>query len=163
MTETRRLRTGLALAVLGGLLALWAGAEAWHTVGQTGFTYPERSNRVVVAALTLALVLSAAVALLRAPAPRAEAIAAIAASVIAGTLVTGLVDIGSVSDRPDRGAWLAAAGFVLAALAALLLTFAERVARSRATLALTVAALVVVAVLAVVIPPGYPPVEPVIR
>ena len=163
MSEARRRRAGLALGVLGGLVAIWAGAEAWHTVGQTGFTSPERSNRVIVALLTLAVALSAAVALLRAPSPRAEAIAAIGASVIAGTLITGLIDIGGVADRPDRGAWLAAAAFVLAALGALLLTFGDRVARSRGTLALTVAALVVAAVLAVVIPPGYPPVDPVIR
>jgi hypothetical protein len=118
---------------------------------------------VITALLTLAVVASSAVALLRAPSPRAEAIAAIGASVIAGTLVTGLVDIGALGDRPDRGAWLAAAAFVLAALGALLLTFGDRVARSRGTLALTVAALVVAAVLAVVIPPSYAPVEPAIR
>jgi hypothetical protein len=153
----------LALAVAGGLLAIWAGAEAWHSVGQTGFTSPERSSRVIVALLTLAVALSAAVALLRAPSPRAEAIAAIGASVLAGTLVTGLIEIGSVADRPDRGAWLAGGAFVLTALGALLLTFGDRVARTRGTLALTVLALVAVAVLAVVIPPGYPPQEPVIR
>ena len=153
----------LVLAVLGGLLAIWAGAEAWHTIGQTGFTFPEDSNRVVVALLTLAVAASAAVALLRAPAPRAEAIAAIGASVIAGTLLTGLIDIGSIADRPDRGAWLAAGAFVLTAIAALLLTFGDRVARSRATLALTVIVLLAAALLAVVIPPGYPPAEPAVR
>ena len=157
-----RRRPALALAVLGGLLAIWAGAEAWHTVGQAGFTSPERSNRVIVVLLTLAVAGSAAVAVLRAPSPRAEAIAAIGASVIAGTLVTGLIDIGGVADRPDRGAWLAAGAFVLAALGALLLTFGDRVGRTRATLALTVLALLAVAVLAVVIPPGHPPADPVI-
>ena len=163
--EVRVARGGpaLVLAVLGGLLAIWAGAEAWHTVGQTGFTFPEDSNRVVVALLTLAVAGSAAVALLRAPSPRAEAIAAIGASVIAGTLLTGLIDIGSVADRPDRGAWIAGGAFALTALAALLLTFGDRVARSRRTLGLTIAVLVVAAVLAVVIPPGYPPAEPAIR
>ena len=156
-------RPALVVAVLGGLLAIWAGAEAWHQVGQTGFTSPEQSNRVIVALLTLVVAGSGAVAVLRVPSPRAEAIAAIGASVIAGTLVTGLIDIGSVADRPDRGAWLAAGAFVLTAAGALLLTFGDRVGRSRTTLAVTVLALVIVAVLAVVIPPGYPPQEPVIR
>lgn len=163
MSEVRSRRAGLVLGVVGGLVAIWAGAEAWHSIGQTGFTSPETSNRVIVALLTLVVAGSAAVALLRAPSPRAEAMAAIAASVIAGTVVTGLIDIGGLADRPDRGAWLAAGAFVLTALGALLLTFGDRVGRSRATLALTLLALVVVAVLAVVIPPGYPPAEPVIR
>ena len=147
-------RPGLVLAVLGGLVAIWAGAEAWHEIGRAGSVAPEPSNRVVVALLTLAATLAGAFALARAPSPRAEAIAAIAASVIAGTMITGIVDLGGTGDRPATGAWLAAGAFVLAALGALLLTFGERVARSRGTLALTVAVLVVAAVLAVVIPPG---------
>ena len=147
-------RPALLLAVLGGLVAIWAGAEAWHQLDQTGFTSPETSSRVIMALLTVTVAGSAAVALLRAPSPRAEAIAAIGASVIAGTIITGLVDIGSAADRPGTGAWLAAVAFVLAASGALVLVFGETVARSRRTLALMAAVLIVAAVLAVVVPPG---------
>lgn len=162
MSAERRRRVALVLAPLGGLLAVWAGAEAWHQVGQTGFTSPEPSSRVIGALLALAVTAAAGVALARGPSPRAEAIAAIGASVIAGTLLTALIDIGGAADRPDRGAWLAALAFVLTALGALLLTFGDRVERSRATLALAILGLAAVAIAAVVIPPGHPSQEPVI-